>query len=196
MREVGYFRLDQDLVSLGWVRRQLEGAKLAQGDQQMRRLEQIVRYEDPGPGGFYDSAQKGRHPHLVKGDTYDVSQWMDPANRASQNTVAYSFDEGKGVVFRYTGLEPSAHYRVRLTMVVPRVPQSEMPRGLVRPRQHVLADGEYLAREVEIPVFTAQQLEYDIPQAATRDGTLELAFEKMKGGMGTVVSEVWLMKEQ
>jgi hypothetical protein len=195
VRDVGYFRLNQDLVGLGWVRRQLERAKSAQGEERLRLSERIVRYEDPGPGGFYDSAQKGRHPHLVKGETFNASQRLDPANRPSQNTIAYSFDEGKGVVFRYTGLDPSAHYRVRLTMVAPRMPQLATPSRPVRRSQHVVADGEYLAKDVEIPVFTAQQFEYDVPQAATRDGALELWLEKAAGGVGAVVSEVWLMKK-
>lgn len=195
VRDVGYFRLDQAMVGLAWVRRGLDEAKSGPAEEQLRRLEQIVRYEDPGPGGFYDSAQKARHPHLVKGETYDASQWMDPVNRPSQSVVAYSFDDGKGVVFRYTGLDPAASYRVRLTMVAPRMPQSGARRSQVRLAQHVVADGEYLARDVEIPAYTARQFEYDIPQTATRDGTLELWLEKAVDGMAAVVSEVWVLKK-
>jgi len=194
VREVGFFRLDQDLVGLGWVRGQLARAQSLQTDERLRLLAGLVHHEDPGPGGCYDNAQEGRHPHLVKGETFNVGRYLDPANRPSQNTLFYSFDEGKGVVFRYSGLDPAASYRVRLTMVVPRLPQAQSMPGQAAPRQHVAADGEYLAREVEIPFFTARQFEYDIPASATRDGTLEVWVEKAKGGMAAVVSEVWLMK--
>ena len=80
-------------------------------------------------------------------------------------------------------------------MVVPRIPRSELPSGAIRRTQNVVADGEYLAKDVEIPEYTAKQFEYDIPQSATRDGDLELWLEKGTGGMATVVSEVWLMKK-
>ncbi|UCH36531.1 MAG: hypothetical protein JSV65_09305 [Armatimonadota bacterium] len=195
VRNVGYFRLDEELIPLDWLRGQLERARVADGDEALRILDRMVRYEDPGDGGFYDDAgNPARQPHLVKGDTYDVRRWMDPANRPSQNTIAFSFDDGKGVVFRYTGLDTQARYRVRLTMVTPRIPRSELPAGAVRRTQHVVADGEYLAKDIETPEYTAQQFEYDIPQSATADGELELWLEKGTGGMATVVSEVWLMK--
>ena len=196
VRNVGYFRLDRDFVGLAWVRAQLARAQAAQGDERLQVMDQIVRYEDPGDGGFYDDAgAPGRQPHQVKGESYGAREWMDPANRDSQNTIAYSFDGGKGVVFRYTGLDPKAQYRVRLTMVAPRIPRSELPSGAIRRTQNVVADGEYLAKDVEIPEYTARQFEYDIPQAATGDGELELWLEKGTGGMATVVSEVWLMKK-
>jgi hypothetical protein len=197
VRNVGYFRLDRDFVGLAWVRGQLARAQAAEGEERFRLMDQIVRYEDPGEGGFYDDAgSPGRQPHLVKGESYDARERMDPANRDSQNTIAYSLDSGKGVVFRYTGLDPNAQYCVRLTMVAPRIRRSELPSQAIRRTQSIVADGEYLAKDVEIPEYTAKQFEYDIPRAATRDGNLELWLEKGTGGMATVVSEVWVMKKR
>jgi hypothetical protein len=193
VRDVGYFRLDQDLVGGAWLRQELQRARSAPEGERRQMLALVAHYEDPGPGGYYDCAQEGRHPHLVRGETYHATQWLDPANRPSQNSIAYTLGPGPGVAFRYPGLDRSARYRVRLTMVIPRFPQAEQP-GM-RSRQHVLADGEYLAKDVEIPAYTARQFEYPVPPAATRDGILELALERAEGGMGTVVSEVWLIKE-
>jgi hypothetical protein len=68
----------------------------------------------------------------------------------------------------------------------------------VTPRrvQHVLADGAIIAENVAIPEYTAQQFEFAIPQAATADGDLELAFARGEGALGVVVSEVWLLKTE
>jgi len=196
VRNVGFFRLDKDLVGHAWLNRELERVEAAPASERLAMLGRIVSWEDPGPGGWYDSAEAGRHPHLVRGETYDAREWLDPANRPSQNTLAYVLGEGPAVVFRYTGLDPRATYRVRLTMVAPRFPAGMAPAGQTRLRQHVLADGEYLARDVEVPVYTARQFEYPVPPEVTQDGTLELAVEKVKGGMGAVVSEVWVVREE
>ena len=192
VRDVGYFRLDQDLVGLGWLRKQLAAGPAA-GGERLRLLEGIARYEDPGPGGFYDDlGDKSRQPHLVKGTPRDLSEYMDPANRPSQNTVVYSYDDGKGVALRYTGLDLAARYRVRITLVAPRLPGSD--RGTSGLKQTLLANGQVLAKDIETPVYTAQQFEYDVPPELTRGGTLDLWLEKGTGGVATVASEVWLIK--
>ena len=195
LRNEGYFAVDQPLTALGWTAKQYEAAALASGDARAAILHQLAHYEDAGPGGFYDDAgNPDRQPHLVKGSTYDASSRMDPNNRPSQNSIAYGGDEARGVAFRYTDLDPASAYRVRVTMVAPRMRRSEVPTDAKR-TQSVIADEEYIARDVEIPVFTAQQFEYDVPQTAIADGALDLIFEKGAGAAGTVVSEVWLMKK-
>lgn len=195
LRNEGYFAVDQPLTALGWTAKQYEAAAAASGDARAAILHQLAHYEDAGPGGFYDDAgNPERQPHLVKGESFDAASRMDPNNRPSQSTIAYGGDEAQGVAFRYTGLDPAAAYRVRVTMVAPRMRRSEVPADAKR-TQSVLADEEYIARDVELPVFTAQQFEYDVPQSATADGALDLNFEKGAGAAGTVVSEVWLLKK-
>ena len=121
---------------------------------------------------------------------------LDPNNRQSQNTIDFNLEEDRGVVFLYTGLDHDASYKVRLTMVVPRIPRGlvELPEKFRR-TQHIIADGEYVAKDVEIPEYTAKQFEYDVPKRLTEDGSLELALEKGTGAMATIVSEVWLIKK-
>ena len=68
------------------------------------------------------------------------------------------------------------------------------PEGAKR-LQSILADGEYIARDAEIPLYRAESSEYDVPSSATADGTLELVFERGAGSIGVVVSEVWLLKK-
>ena len=188
------YRLNLDFVGLGWMRRQVERAKQAQGAERLRQLREMVSYQDPGPGGFYDDlgGTEGS-PHLVKGETVDVSRRLDPENRPSANTIAYTLGEGRGVTLRYAGLDPGAQYRVRLTMVAPRLPAEMMPSGAMRRAQSIVANGHYLARNVEIPLWTAQRFEYDIPREVTRAGVLELWLES--AGAGTVASEVWLIRK-
>jgi hypothetical protein len=195
LRNEGYFAVDNSLTALGWTEKQFEAAAAVSGDARAAILRQLAHYEDAGPGGFYDDAgNPDRQPHLVKGNIFDASSRMDPNNRPSQSTIAYGGDEARGVAFRYTELDPVAAYRVRLTMVAPRMRQSEVPTDAKR-TQNVLADEEYIARDVEIPISTAQHFEYDVPQSTTADGALDLVFEKGVGAAGTVVSEVWLMKK-
>lgn len=134
--------------------------------------------------------------HQVKGESYDAAQFMGPNNRPSQNTIAYNLQDAKGIIFRYAGLDPKAVYKVRLTLVTPRLPQTMT--GLlsnVRRAEHLIADGEYLAKGIKIPEYTAQRFEYDVPQALTSDGALELILERAEGAMATVISEVWLPRQ-
>lgn len=195
LRNEGYFATEQPLTSLGWTEKQYASAAEASGDARATLLNQLAHYEDAGPGGFYDDAgNTAKQPHLIKGSSYDAAARMDPNNRPSQNTIAYGGDEARGVAFHYADLDPTADYRVRVTMVAPRMRRSEVPADAKR-AQSVLADEEYIARDVEIPVYTAQQFEYDIPKAATADGVLDLVFEKGAGAAGTVVSEVWLIRK-
>lgn len=195
LRNEGYFATEQPLTSLGWTVKQYAAASAASGAERASILSNIAHYEDAGVGGFYDDAgNPGRQPHLVKGEPYDASSRMDPNNRPSQSTIAYGGDEARGVAFHYADLDSAAAYRVRITMVAPRMRRSELPTDAKR-TQSVLADEEYIARDVEIPVSTAQQFEYDVPKTATADGVLDLVFEKGAGAAGTVVSEVWLLKK-
>ncbi len=193
VRNVGYFNLDKDFSGIEWLSRELERASSSDNVAEKRAiLDLVVNYENPGEGGFYDDAgNRDRQPHLKKGRSYSrASRWMDPSNRPSQNTIAYSFDDGKGVTFEYDGLDPKASYKIRLTLVSPRRRGAEqVPRT-----QHVLADGQYLAKDVEVPLYTAEQFEFDVPKKLTKDGKLEVWFEKGSDGMATTVSEIWLIK--
>ncbi len=198
VRNVGYFSLDQPLTGLPWISRVLEQAAASDSLEEKRELLTLVAgYTTLGEGEFYDDAgNKDRQPHLARGDSFDATAMMDPTNRPSQNTLAYDLEEARGVVFRYTGLDPDAAYKVRMTLVMPRIPLDllDLP-APPRKAEHILVDGEYLAKDVDIPEYTAEQFDYDIPERLTEDGSLELAFERVEGGIGTVVSEVWLIKK-
>lgn len=195
LRNVGLFSIGTPLTALGWTEGQFRKAAAASGEERANILKQIATYEDPGPGGFYDDAgNPGRQPRLVKGGAFDATRFLDPNNRPSQNTIAYSLDDPRGVAFRYTDLDPAASYRVRVSLVAPRMRNAGVAAETPLRRQHLLADETYVARDIEVPEFTADQFEFDIPAAATADGALDLTFERAEGATGLVVSEVWLIK--
>ena len=82
---------------------------------------------------------------------------------------------------------------ITLMGTVIQFPDHENPKR--RRMAQLLADGEYIAKDTMIPVFTAAQFEYDVPAIATSDGILELSIEKGTGSRGVAVSEVWLIRK-
>lgn len=196
VRNVGFFSTDKPLTSLGWAAKQIDRAGTAPEAEREAILGRVAGYTDAGEGGFYDDAgDEAAQPRLVKGESYDATAMMDPNNRPSQNTIAYSLEDPRGVAFRYEGLDPNAAYKVRVAVALPRIPRGMGVPETLKRTQSILADGEYLVKDAEIPEYTADIFEYDVPQGLTQDGTLELTFERGTGAMAVVVGEVWLVKK-
>jgi hypothetical protein len=211
VRNEGFFNLDQDFVGLGWMRKQFgESALSSVTPFPEKPLAQIVHYEDPGPGGFYDDAgDPARSPHLVYGWAFSDDD-VSPSNRPSQRTMAYTRDEKQGVTFAYADLDPKASYSVRFTFVRPRY-EARYAEKQPQKTQSIYANDGLLAKDVELPEWEAGFFEYDIPEEATRDGKLQIRLEKSAGigegspsqvevwrntgGWGTLVSEVWLVRK-
>ncbi len=211
VRSDGAFNLEQDLVGLGWLRQQVSVAhKLDSGDERRRAIAAIVHYEDPGEGGFYDNpGVPGGAPRLVYGFP---RRFRAGTFRASQSSFAYTTDEQRGVTFAYDGLDRESSYRIRFTLARWERPNrpGRRPRPKFQKTQSIYADGHALAQDLELPANDPSFFEFDIPADLTRDGQLEVWFEKEKGvgegtqaektiwrvagGWGTLCSEVWLMK--
>lgn len=217
VRSDGIFSLDHDFIGLGWTKRQLERAKTVSGDEKTEMLLLIANYENPGPGGFYDNCGTYESaPHLVNGYPYDfgqpiVPEMMDEGNRYSQRTMGYTQQEQQGVTFHYEDLDPAAQYRVRMTLVRPKY-QARYAQRMNQHSESIYADDTLLAKDVEVPERMSDFFTWDIPMEATKDGVLTLRLEKApdvasgdrvnieqwrnSGGWGTIVSEVWLMKQK
>jgi len=228
VRNEGLFNLDQDFVGLGWLRHEIgkaremihamqpssdaDGVVPPDPAQTASRLQQLVQriahYEDPGPGGYYDDlGNPQRSPHLVHGLPYGDGGFSD-SNRPSQRRMAFTTDDQRGVTLRYRDLDPSANYRVRMTLVRPQYKQ-RFALWHSQTRQSIFADDVVLCEDLELPEHEAEFFEFDIPHSVTSDGELELRFQKQKGigegpesqvtvwrntgGWGTLVSEVWLV---
>jgi len=211
VRSDAIFNLDHDFIGLGWLKRQLERARTASGDEKSEMLRRIVDYENPGEGGFYDDAGTFKHaPHIVHGQPYTLSM-LSEANRPSQRSLHFTQDEDQGVTLRYGGLDAGSAYRIRFTFVRPRY--QERHRGWMNQKsQTIYADQFVLAKDLEIPEYMSEYFTFDIPPQATRDGGLVIRLEKAADvargsrverevwrntdGWGTIVSEVWLMRKK
>ncbi|MBX3177902.1 MAG: hypothetical protein KF886_11110 [Candidatus Hydrogenedentes bacterium] len=216
LRSEGYFNLDHDYVGLGWLRRQLERARDADGEARAELLRIITAYEDPGEGGHYDNFGTANHaPNAVFGYPYDHGQpylpeMLDEGNRPSQRSMHFTQDEDQGVTIEYRDLDPDAEYRIRFTFVRPWY-QDRYAMRMNQKSQTIYADDAVLAQDVELPLKMSDFFAWDIPKEATADGKLVIRFDRAAdvargdrvsreqwrnaGGWGTLVSEAWLMKK-
>lgn len=216
VRSEGIYSLEHDFTGLGWLKRQLERAHDAKGEQRRELLWRIIHYEDAGEDGFYDNCGTANPmPNLVNGYPYDHGQpyvygMLSEGNRPSQRSMCFTQDEEQGVAFHYTGLEPQAHYRVCFTLVRPWY-QERYATRMNQKSEDISADGVSLAENLELPLQMSDFFTFSIPPECTADGGLLIQFHKApgvaegprveceiwrnSGGWGTLVSEVWLMRE-
>lgn len=208
IRNEGIKRTGLDLTGFNWFRHQIEKAVESPTVQEKSQIvEATLHYEDPGEGGFYDDAgEEGRQPHRVEGENlWNPAQFLhllDPANRPSANSFCHN--RTGPVRFAYTDLDPSATYRLRVTLVTLKLTPELLARfGLqenqVQRQQDILADQVVLAKDLEVPSYTAKQYEFNIPHETTRDGSVEIRFDAHPAEgkfAASIVSEVWLLREK
>jgi hypothetical protein len=191
--------IDVPLNNRVWLEDQLAAAgKLEREEDQLRAIEALLGRTDPGPGGFYDDLGDPAHqPHLVRGPGFAEDADFRRSTLAGfgrrtgwplawcQNAQSH-YDAP--VVLHYEALDPEARYRVRVIY------------GGDNFRTRVRLDAG--ATEVH-PLIAkpdpVRPLEFDIPAAATRSGTLTLRWsqEPGQGGNGRAcqVAEVWLIRK-
>ncbi len=121
--------LDYPLNNRWWLEDEMARAlTLSTEGERVGRLGQIARWEDPGPGGFYDDiGNVGRSPHEIRNERLErpildmdhmalpgAMWWVGKHEhaRARQSWIT-SMDWPKGL--RYAGLDPNADYTVRTT---------------------------------------------------------------------------------
>jgi hypothetical protein len=216
MRNEGVYNLEHDFIGLGWLKRQLERARDAEGDARLELLRMITDYEDAGEGGRYDNLGTGNPaPNVAFGYPYDHGQpyvhpMLDEGNRPSQRSMHFTQDEDQGVTLHYRDLDPNASYRIRFTLVRPWFQERYNDR-MNQKSQTIYADDAVLAADVELPFQMSDFFTYDIPAEATADGELIIRMERgadvargdrvireqwrNSGGWGTLLSEAWLMKQ-
>jgi len=216
VRNDGYFNLEHDFIGLGWLKRQLERARNASPTEQEELLSIIVDYENPGEGGFYDKLGTANvAPRVTFGYPYDhgqpyVAPMLSEGNRPSQRSMHFTQNEEQGVTLHYQDLDPTAEYRIRLTLVRPWF-QERYRMRMNQKSESIYADGYLLAKELELPFQMSDFFTFDIPREATNDGELVIRLERAadvargdrvtveqwrnSGGWGTLLSEAWLMKK-
>lgn len=204
--------VDVPLNNRWWLLERFRAVQALEDEQErLKKIEEIVDWTNPGPGGFYDDlGDLSRQPHLVRGPGYPT----DPAflqssyvgiGRAGVGRInlvtGYHANYPRSWVsvgaalndtplkMRYEGLDPQAEYKIRLVYAG----------GNVRPKLRLVADGSYQVHDWLSRPVPFHPLEYDIPKAATMDGNLELTFTREPGlsgnGRGLEIGEVWLIKK-
>jgi hypothetical protein len=182
--------LDVPLTNLEWIRAELQKLQQLTDLSAIRTgIERIVRWEDPGPGGFYDDlGNPTKQPHLLRLRTwkedpgYVESVRCDfrrviPRGRQSWNNYAEAL-YGTPIILHYTGLDPHATYKVRATYS-----------GRYRPTLTLTANEKYLVHGAVQTFDPPIPQEWPLPHEATASGSLSLKWERVSG-RGVQVSEV------
>jgi hypothetical protein len=202
--------LDYPLNNRLWLKERFSKIrKLADENERLAALAEIVHWTDPGAGGFYDDLGNiARQPHLVKGPgleqdpgCYDSPRVGfeedlvvdDPEEKPSGSRRMSWIDHAESLFdaplrLRYDNLDPEAQYKVRV------VYGGDSPKRKIR----LVANDQtevhpFLAKPVPF-----RPLEFNLPQEVTASGKLALSWFREPGlggnGRGCQVSEIWLIK--
>ncbi len=190
--------VDAPFTNRPWLAKELtEIAALASAGEKLRRIEQIVHWTDPGPGGFYDEPGNPlRRPHLVVGPGFDKDPGCYESVRVgfSGNPPRLTWTRYAETLydtplrFHYAGLDPNARYVVRVVYG---------PDGMTR-KVRLVTGNELEVHGWMLKPSPQQPIEFEIPRQAYADGSLELRFMAEPGGGGNgrccQVCEIWLLK--
>lgn len=205
--------VDVPLNNRWWLKEQFAKiGNLADEKARLAAIDEIVNRTNPGPGGFYDDlGDLSCQPHLIRGPGYPSdpafleSSYMgigrggvgrvDLVNGYQTNYPRSWLSVGAAlndtpVKMRYEGLDPYGQYKIRVVYAG----------GDVEPRLRLVADGTYEIHPWLTRPVPFRPLEFDIPQAATAGGRLELTFSKEPGlrgnGRGLEIGEVFLIRKK
>ena len=190
------------LNNAGWLlARFAEASALPDEDARVAAIDRITRWTDPGAGGYYDDlGNPAEQPHLVRGLPFeeDPQRFKStltgfgyrPDWRLSWMTHAESFWDTP-LQMRYTALDPSAQYRVRVVYAGDVFSMNTLIRLVANDKYEI-----HPPMKKESPI---KPVEFDIPAEATRAGELTLTFSGPAGlgsaGRGNQIAEVWLMRK-
>ena len=196
--------IDTPLNDAPWLRVQFDAIRKETSEaERIRRIDSILNWTNPGPGGFYDNlGDLTNEHHVLRSGTYAEDPNFSKSvltgfsgfranreGRMSWWTVAETLGDTP-LEMRYTDLDPAAKYRVRV------IYGGDADRKTIR----MVADGSHEIHPFRIKNQDFVPLEFDIPKEATADGVLTLQFSKPKGlggnGRGVQVSEVWLLRSE
>jgi len=194
--------IDVPLNNRPWLTyRFAETRKMADERERLQAIDEVIHWTNPGPGGFYDDLGNLAHqPHLVRGTGFEKDPAFlrsslvgfggragDPPWRYSWRNHAESLNDAP-LEMRYTSLDPSAQYKVRVVYA-----------GEAVPGIRLVASEQYEVHPFIKKEFPVRPLEFDIPAKATANGTLSLKWYRTPGlggnGRGCQVAEVWLIKK-
>jgi hypothetical protein len=193
--------IDYPLNNAGWLRKQFAGIRaIPEEPDRLKKIEAILNWTNPGAGGFYDDlGNPAAQPHLVRGTGYAEDpaflkapmtgfsfKLKDPSTRISSGTFAETLHEHPLQMF-YSDLDTTAKYRIRV------VYGAEANSNI-----RMVANDVYEIHPMMAKNMDSEPLEFNIPEAATKNGSLKLQWSRPPGlgrsGRGAQVAEVWLMR--
>jgi hypothetical protein len=194
--------IDFPLAGKVWLKNEFAAIlQLTDPKQRAARIERVLNWGDPGPGGYYDDlGDVTRQPHLVQGLAFadDPDFLRSPLMgfgqepRQGARVSWFTHVEALGdtpLRMKYSDLDPAAQYMVRVVYGI------EAPKVQIR----LVANGKSEIHGFRDKPSPMAPLEFDIPQSATAGGELTLEWTKPAGGggngRGVQVSEVWLIKK-
>jgi hypothetical protein len=163
-----------------------------EGDR-LKEIRAVVDWKNPGPGGFYDDVGNvARQPHVVR-EAEAEAAWVQAQDGGPLAWASYIMSGRRAPVrMHYTGLDPAAQYRVR---VVYSGGTTSLAQGI-----RLLADDKYVVHPYMKKPLPVRASEFDVPMEATRDGELDLAWDREAppsgSSRGAEVAEVWLIKKR
>jgi hypothetical protein len=190
--------LDTPLSDEKWLRAEIEAIrKLPDEKSRLARIAKVVNRTNPGPGGFYDDLGDPRNsPHLVR----DKEWHEDPGY---YETPLHAFGRGTPPVdsprawWDYCQVHYDTPLKVHYRMVDPKAPYRIRVVYSATEFKKVKLD----ANGLEVHGLIAkphEELEFDVPPAATAKGSLTLSWSQDPGaggtGRGCQVCEVWLIR--
>jgi hypothetical protein len=186
--------IDLPLNNRLWLKQEFdEIRKLAAEADRLKRIEEIVNWTNPGPGGFYDDlGNLSLQPHLVRGPGFEKDPSFFESSLVFFERVLHGrtswWDQAIALYdaalrMHYSGLDPSAQYKLRVVYGGDRIRLVADERFEVHP---------FISKKYQV-------VEFDIPREATADGDLDLSWYREPGaggaGRGCQVAEVWLIRQ-
>src|SRR6266571_556815 len=190
--------IDVPLNDRLWLKERFAAIRdLPDEGERLKRIESIVKWTDPGPGGFYDDlGNLLRQPHLVRGAGFEKdpaflrSALIDFGYKSGRiswwNNATSLYDEP--LKLHYDRLNHGARYKLRVVYA------SDVASREIR----LVANGNIEIHPFRAKTIPPQPIEFDIPPEATKNGELTLSWFREPGlgdnGRGCQVAEVWLMR--
>lgn len=189
--------IDVPLNNAPWLTKQFaEIRELGDEPARLARIQSVVNWTNPGPGGFYDDLGNPlNQPHVVDRANYDedpmllngVSTGYGNGARLSWGRVGETKVD-RPLELEYNDLDPKAQYKVR---VIYGGDSNTIPIRLD-------ADEKYVVHPPQAKNREFAPVEALVPQAATADGKVRLRFSREAGlggnGRAVQVAEIWLLR--
>ena len=190
--------IDHPLNNRWWYEDQfMEILTLTDVNEQLDRLKTIYRWENPGPGSYYDdigNIAKSEHVIFTNGHVQDPDahyypmpdfMWWDGGLTRVRQSWISKMDWPTGM--RYDGIDTEADYTIRTTGISECLPRVNGTLVKVDPAH----DGKLVGDVKHFPV----------PKELYQNGTIVVTFDvPHEPGIGwrqmSRLTEIWLIKEQ